>query len=312
MADPLRPFLESRGLWIVDGGSATALEAMGHDLSGSLWSARLLIEAPGAIRRMHTDFLEAGADCIVTATYQASVEGFMEHGLDAGRAADLIRSSVTLATEARDLFWERPESGEGRLRPLVAASVGPYGAFLANGSEFTGDYDLDEEGLHAFHGDRWRLLAESPADLLACETIPSRAEARALLRLFAETPGRRGWISFSCRDEEHLNDGTPLAEAASLCDPVAEVQAVGINCTSPALISPLVREARKGTAKPVVVYPNGGGVYDPIAERWRANPARPRWDDLAAEWFALGAKGIGGCCRVYPEDIAAMRRRLIR
>src|SRR5690606_35469724 len=160
------------------------------DLRDVLWSAKLLIEDPGVIRRAHLDYFAAGADVATTSSYQASVPGFVRRGLTPREARDLIRLSVTLAVQARD------EHGGG----LVAASVGPYGAFLANGAEYTGDYDLDEDGLVAWHRERFEILASAGADLLACETIPSLSEARALARLLRETPGVRAWVSFSCRD----------------------------------------------------------------------------------------------------------------
>ena len=200
--DPITAFLDAQDVVILDGGLATALEARGHDLRDRLWSARLLVDDPAAIRAVHEAYLEAGADCVTTASYQATIEGFLTRGLTDDRAIELLRLSVHLACEARDRFWRAGEARRGRLRPLVAASVGPYGAFLANGAEYTGDYDLDEDGLHAFHRRRFAILAGAGGDLLACETIPSRAEGRALARLIDETPGARAWLSFSCRDGE--------------------------------------------------------------------------------------------------------------
>jgi S-methylmethionine-dependent homocysteine/selenocysteine methylase len=198
---------------VLDGGLATALESHGQDLADPLWSARVLLEAPDLVRRVHMDYLAAGADCIATVTYQATFEGFTRRGLTDAEAGEAFHLAVRLALEARDDFWSEAGNRQGRLRPLVAASVGPYGAFLADGSEYTGAYDLDEAGLTAFHRRRWNLLAGSGVDLLACETIPSLVEARALLGLLSETAGRWAWLSFQCRDEARLADGTPLVEA---------------------------------------------------------------------------------------------------
>jgi len=309
--NPLEAFLRRQGVMVLDGGLATALEARGFDLSDELWSATVLLEAPEAIRRVHLDFLAAGADCITTASYQASLEGFRRRGLSREDGIELLRRSVALAIEARDAFWSEPANRESRLRPLVAASVGPYGAFLADGSEYLGRYRISDEKLTEFHRERWHVLAQSPADLLACETLPSAREAAVLLQLLDATPERWAWFSFSCRDDAHLCDGSPLVEAVRACDAHPRVAAVGINCTAPSHIAALIREARRGTEKPVIVYPNSGETYDPARHTWVAAPAGLDWGNSAAEWARLGAAGIGGCCRVGAEEIAGMRRRLL-
>jgi homocysteine S-methyltransferase len=309
--NPISEFVLRQGVMVLDGGLATALEARGFDLDDELWSAKVLLEAPDAIRQVHLDFLAAGADCITTSSYQASLEGFRKRGLSEAQGVDLLRDSVRLAIEARDAFWNIPGNRRGRLRPLVAASVGPYGAFLADGSEYTGDYGVDDDQLHGFHRSRWHVLADSQADLLACETIPSGSEARALLRLLRETPDRWAWLSFSCGDGAHLWDGTRLGDVARACDAEPQVAAVGINCTSPEFISPLIAEARTATQKPVIVYPNSGEEYDVAHRTWEGEPARVSLASASVEWAQVGAVGIGGCCRVGPEDIAEMRRRVI-
>ena len=188
--NPLLRTIDQQGFVVLDGGLATTLEARGYDLNDDLWSARVLLEEPDAIRQVHRDFLDAGADCIVTASYQASLTGFARRGLDADEGEALIRASVDLALEARQNFLDENDDSTVRPRPLVAASVGPYGAFLADGSEYTGQYDLDDAGLLEFHRERWRILADTPADLLACETIPSLRETSVLLSLLSDTPGR--------------------------------------------------------------------------------------------------------------------------
>lgn len=296
---------------MLDGGLATELEARGHDLNDELWSARLLLDAPEAVRQVHLDFLAAGADCIATITYQATVPGFRKRGLSDHEAVDLMRYAVQLAVDARNEFWDDPVNREGRLRPLVAASIGPYGAFLADGSEYTGDYDIDDDTLYWFHRVRWHVLADSQADVLACETIPSRREAMVLLRLLGESPGRWAWLSFSCRDETHLCDGSPLAEVARACDAEPELMAVGVNCVPPSAVGRMIDELRKGTTKPVIVYPNSGERYSAAAKAWQGAPPEIDWDDASAGWAERGVSGVGGCCRVRPETIASMRRRLV-
>lgn len=307
MNNPLQPFLHEQGYLVVDGGLATELEARGYDLGDDLWSARLLQDAPQAITQVHYDYLKAGADCIISASYQATIPGFMAHGLGEGQAVALLQRSVKLALDAREEFWTVPQHREGRLRPIVAASVGPYGAYLADGSEYTGDYDIDEEELLLFHRRRLHLLAACQPDLLACETIPSAEEGRALSRLLSETPRAVAWFSFSCRDEKHVNDGTPLAECLAPLDAIEQVVAVGINCTAPRHIAALVREAKRVTEKPIVVYPNSGERYDVAGRRWLGQSIPEEFAALSREWRAAGASLIGGCCRTAPEHIHSLR-----
>jgi homocysteine S-methyltransferase len=283
---------------VLDGGLATQLERLGADLRDELWSARLLLEEPELIRRVHADYFAAGADVATTASYQASLPGFARRGLDAAEAARLLRLSVELAGQARD------EAGRG----LVAASVGPYGAYLANGAEYTGDYDLDEDGLYAWHLPRWEILAAAGADLLACETIPSYPEARALDRLLRSAPEVKAWVSFSCRDGERLNDGTPIRRAAALFMGNPQVVAVGANCTAPRHLPGLISCLSGGL--PVVVYPNSGETWDAAGRRWLGLADPVEFGVAAVEWQRAGASLIGGCCRTTPEYIAQIRARL--
>lgn len=295
-ANPLLAPIERRGFAILDGGMGTELEARGHDLGDALWSARLLRDAPEAIAAVHRDYLDAGADCIVTASYQASFDGFQRAGIGREQAEALLLRSVELALLARG---DRPA--------LVAASVGPYGGALADGSEFTGTYDRDEEQLVEWHRQRFAVLAGAGADLVACETVPSFAEARALAHLISETPGLWGWISFCCKDEQHISDGTPLRECAAYLDAFDRVAAIGINCTPPRCISGLIGEVSTASRKPILVYPNSGQTWDAENKQWVG--ARDAADLLAGavEWRALGAGAIGGCCRTRPEDIRQLR-----
>lgn len=309
--NPLLPFLEKQSALILDGGLATTLENRGLVLDDELWSARILLEDPEAIRQVHRDFLTAGSDCITTATYQATLPAFMKQGLDSRQARVRMKLGANLAVAARDEFWSDEANRPGRRRPLVAASVGPYGAYLADGSEYTGNYGLSQEDLYRFHRDRWEILAAGPADLLACETLPSLTEAKVLLELLDQAPGRWAWFSFSCRDESSLCDGTPFAHAVELCAASSQVAAVGINCSAPEFISPLLEIGRRRTNKPLIVYPNSGEGYDASHKSWTDRPQRGQFPDLAVEWNTLGAKGIGGCCRIGPSAIQKLRRFLL-
>jgi homocysteine S-methyltransferase len=212
---------------------------------------------------------------------------------------------------ARDeLCGERREAGE-RPRPLVAASVGPYGAFLADGSEYRGDYGLDVEALVEFHRRRLEVLAASGADQLAVETVPSYPEAVALGELLGASAGLPAWVAFSCRDGRTLWDGTPLRRAVAAVASVPRVLAVGVNCTAPELITSLLREAAAVTDKPLVAYPNSGESYDAAARSWRPAARSIDWREACLEWHRAGARLIGGCCRTGPADVAALRSALV-
>lgn len=312
IAGPIGPFLEAQPVMILDGGLATELEARGCDLSDDLWSARLLMDRPELIGDIHREYLRSGADCIVTASYQATFEGFASQGLDREQSIGLLVRSVELACEARDSFWAEPCHRRRRLKPLVAASVGPYGAFLADGSEFSGDYRLDEGDLEQFHAARWEVLASSSADLLACETLPSRAESRALRRLLEASEGVYAWFSFSCGSGSSLNDGSPIDEVAAELEDCPQVVAVGVNCTPPEHIASLVDAVKRGTSKPIVVYPNSGERWDAGRRAWRArNPGEASWLSGCGLWRQRGARLIGGCCRTRPAEIATLRRTLL-
>jgi len=309
--NPLLPLLRNQTAIILAGGLATTLEDRGFDLDDDLWSARVLLEDPAAIDKVHHDFLTAGADCITTATYQASIPGFLRRGLDLEQARAQLENAVDLAVNARDEFWSRPGNRAGRVEPLVAACVGPYGAFLADGSEYSGNYDIDDGELADFHRERWNILACSRADLLGCETLPCLREAAVLLELLDQTPDRWAWFSFSCRDGSCLSDGTPFVEAVELCAAHPRVAAVGVNCTAPEFITPLMSKARDVTDLPLIAYPNSGEVFEPAGKTWQPGDQGQDMREAASEWLSLGVNVIGGCCRVGPEDIAKLRLTLL-
>lgn len=299
----IEEFLKRQHIAIIDGAMATELEARGCDLNDDLWSARVLLEQPELIRAVHLDYFNNGADIAITASYQATVDGFAKRGLSREQALDLIKKSVQLAQEARDEFWAKEENRVGRLRPLIAGSVGPYGAYLADGSEYRGDYNLSEDELIAFHRPRVEALIASGADLLACETIPCGIEARALIRLLAEFPNTLAWFTFTAKDGEHISNGERIADIAAFLDSQPQAAAIGINCTSPLHIPSLVREIKKNTNKPIIVYPNSGEYYSAVTNTWHGETSSDKFGLQSKEWYENGATLIGGCCRTTPGHI---------
>jgi homocysteine S-methyltransferase len=289
---------------VLDGGLATELEARGHDLSDRLWSARLLLSEPDAIEEVHLAYFRAGARVAITASYQASLEGFEAAGLDRATALQAIRRSVELAQGARRRFLEEEAAAVGRDpgRVLVAGSVGPYGAMLADGSEYRGDYDPGDAALSAFHRPRIDALVAAGADLLAVETIPTVREARVLVKLLDET-GVPAWISYTGRDGATTAAGEPFAEAIALAGSGRDVVAVGVNCTAPQHVRALLKIARTSTARPLIAYPNRGDTWNPESRTWRSDRAGTWEPAVVASWTALGADWLGGCCGTRPADI---------
>ena len=296
------------GFRVLDGGLATELERRGLDLSGPLWSANVLADAPREIEAVHLDYLRAGADILLTASYQASTYGFAELGIDRpeAAAASALRQAVAIAARARAVYAAQDP------RPVsIAASLGPYGAALHNGAEFHGDYRLSFGALVDFHSERLVVLAgaegESRPDLVAFETVPSLEEARAILHALSLYPAIPAWISFTCRDHRHTAHGELLRICAEVIDTAPQVLAIGINCTAPALVTSLIAEARAGTTKPIVVYPNSGEQWDAAQRCWTGHADVDGYAGLARQWFAAGAQMVGGCCRTGPDHVRAVR-----
>ncbi|MFI2763931.1 homocysteine S-methyltransferase [Streptomyces echinatus] len=286
------------GTVVLDGGLSNQLESAGHDLSDELWSARLLAELPEAVTEAHLAYFLAGASVAITASYQATFEGFEKRGTGRAEAARLLALSVELARAAA-----RRAAGAGIGRPLwVAASVGPYGAMLADGSEYRGRYGLSVAELEQFHRPRIEALAAAAPDVLALETVPDADEATALLRAVRGL-GVPVWLSYTV-DGGRTRAGQPLEEAFALAADADEVIAVGVNCCAPQDAGPAVEIAARVTGRPVVVYPNSGETWDAGARAWRGRTTFGAAQ--VAAWREAGARLIGGCCRVGPEAIAAI------
>jgi len=293
---------------ILDGGLATQLEAQGCDIGNVLWSASLLQSDPESIVTATRAYLDVGAECVATATYQASREGFASQGIAATMADELMLLSVKLAERARSEFLQ---ANPGiRFAPLIAASIGPYGAMLHDGSEYTGDYGVTAEALREFHESRLQLLDASDADVLAIETIPSRREAEVLVNLLCEckTPA---WISFSCRGGAHIVDGTPIEDVVSMFADHPIVAAIGVNCTPPQFVPELVRRLKSAApGKVAMAYPNSGETYHVGDNSWSGTVTPGDCAVAAESWVAAGAGIVGGCCRMGPDHIRAIREKL--
>jgi homocysteine S-methyltransferase len=288
-----------RGVRVLDGGFASELEYLGADISGPLWSAHVLEEAPENVVAVHRAFIEAGADCIETASYQVSRMGYAEVWLSAEQADAALLRSVELARRAAEEFPQR--------QVVVAASLGPYGAALHNGAEYHGNYDCSLAELVAFHRDRIDVLARAQGlqrpDVLAFETLPSLEEAQAIGGALAEWPELAVWFSFTCRDERHVAHGELLSDCAAAVAQLPQTVAIGVNCVRPQLVTALIGELKRATKKAIVVYPNSGEGWDASARGWTGSNDPTGYGAMAAEWFAAGAQMVGGCCRTRPAHI---------
>ncbi|XP_021291608.1 homocysteine S-methyltransferase 3 isoform X2 [Herrania umbratica] len=316
-------FLEKCGGYaVVDGGFATELERHGQDLNDPLWSAKCLISSPHLVRRVHLDYLDAGANVIITASYQATIQGFEAKGLSTKEAETLISRSVEIACEARQIYhdkctkdsWDFLDNGNITRRPvLVAASVGSYGAYLADGSDGNYGDSVTLETLKDFHRRRLQILATSGADLIAFETIPNKLEAQAYAELLEEEGiDIPAWFSFTSKDGINLVSGDSICDCASIAGSCKQVAAVGVNCTPPRFIHGAILSIRKVTNKPVVIYPNSGETYDAERKIWvkSTGVADEDFVSYVGKWRDAGAFLFGGCCRTTPNTIRAICRIL--
>ncbi len=301
--------LQQPGPILLDGGLSNQLEARGCDLDHPLWSALLLLQNPEEIVKVHLDYLQAGAQCLITASYQASVLGFAAMGLSERQSRELIVRSVDLARKAIAQFSKtHPDVVP---MPLVAASIGPYGAYLADGTEYHGRYNANAEQLKAFHRQRLLWLDNSEADVLALETIPNRVEVAVLAELLhgVSTPA---WLSLACADGERLNDGSEIAPVLAGLAEHPNIQAVGVNCTKPQYVPALIDTIKRHAPhKAIVVYPNSAEQYHCEDKSWSGQCDTEQYGRQALDWYRAGAKIIGGCCRIGPHHIAAVKAKIM-
>jgi homocysteine S-methyltransferase len=299
--------LDLSGLHVLDGAMATELERRGFNLDSPLWSAQVLRSFPDAIAAVHGAYLEAGADCLLTASYQVSAEGFEKIGYPPEEAttaaANTLRLSVALAEKVRSEY-----QAHSPRKIWIAASLGPYGAMLHNGAEYHGNYDCTFEELVGFHTRRIAVLTETNADFLAFESIPSLEEARAILAALETYPVLPAYVSFTCKDRTHVSHGEKLQACAQLLDKQPQLIGIGINCTRPDLLESLIGEASRVTTKPIIVYPNSGEEWDAVQQCWQGAGQVQQFGKLVRQWQAAGAQWIGGCCRTGPDHVRAVAK----
>lgn len=298
------------GVMVIDGSMSTALENMGCDLNNKLWTAKILAEQPAKIKAVHTGYFNSGADSGITASYQASFKGLMENGYSEAEAEAVIQRSVELFLEAREEWMSQHTD---RTAPLCLAGIGPYGAYLADGSEYRGHYGVSDEVLYAFHQKRAEVLWKAGADLLLFETQPSLHEALIEAEI-AEKLQADYMISFSCADGIHTNEGQKVSECtAILSQGHPHLHMLSVNCTKPKYISSLIHELKKGTDLPIAVYPNSGEIYDPATKTWeRDDEDTTSFEDYAFRWMCDGASAVGGCCTTvekHVRQIVSARRK---
>jgi len=319
--DPLQPFLAYQRFVMLDGGSATELERRGADIKDILWSSKMLIENPDLIQLVHEDYVRAGADIITACSYQASFEAFEKKGINHQEAKHLFELSIKLAKRAVENVWCRIKDGidsggtsvsmcKHRLKPLVAASLGPYGSY--EGSEFIGNYGKTVEELTNFHRPKLSAVLSAEPDLILFETIPcANEELEAIISLLKEPKFMNvpTIISFSCQDGQRTCCGEFIEEAIKETNKVNNVLAAGFNCTSPIYVADLVTRAKKVSQKPIIVYPNSGETWNKDTYCWENKPVEAFWTK-SKEWYIRGARIFGGCCRTTPHDIQQMRALL--
>ena len=305
MRQNLTEILTSSQLLITDGAAGTHLEAMGCDLNDDLWTAKVLKDNPELIKQLHRDYFQAGADFGVTVSYQATIAGYMSKGLSKLEAEELIKASASLLIEAREEWWQSEGKAQNRRYPITAASIGPYGAFLADGSEYRGDYELSKDELRQFHQQRIEILWNQGIDLIAAETIPRLDEALVIAEIVQELDAKC-WISFSARNETEICNGQDISPCIQALEAFDSVVAVGVNCTAPQYIGSLVIKMKAQTEKPIVVYGNLGNSYDANTKVWcdhGKGGVTTSYLDYAQSWQQLGAQIIGGCCGTTPSEI---------
>lgn len=306
MTGKIQELINETGKFVIDGSMSSALEAMGCDLNDSLWTAKVLLQEPELIKKVHKYYFRAGADCGITCTYQATVDGFMKRGLSRKAAENTIRGAVRLFLEAREEWWNEEEH-PGRVYPLCLGSIGPFGAYLADGSEYRGNYDISRDELKDFHEIQIKLVHEGGADVILCETVPSLDEALVQSEI-CEEKGLEYWISFSCQDGHRTCEGQEISDCAEVLRNRPHLQMIGVNCTQPQYVESLIKKMVEKGDKPVAAYPNNGSVYDPVTKTWKTPEAWMGFYSYALSYYRAGAAAVGGCCTTLAPEIQSARK----
>ena len=305
MKASLDEILTRNKIMAIDGSMSTALENLGAEHKNDLWTAQTLVDNPDLIKKVHINYFRAGADCGITCSYQATIPGLVKHGFTESQAEEIITRSVKIFQEAREQWWNNEGKAAGRVYPLCLGSVGPYGAYLADGSEYTGNYKIDDKNLRKFHRRRIELLNEAGSDLLLFETQPSLKEV-LIEASIAEELSADYWVSFSCADGKKINDGTKILDCArELSDKnlYPHLKMLGVNCTKPEYIVSLIRELKQVTDLPIGVYPNSGEIYDPNTKTWTHSENAKDFGAYALSYMEAGASAVGGCCTTVEKHI---------
>lgn len=310
----IQDVLDKTGIMVIDGSMSAILEELGADNSSSLWTAAALAEQPELVKQVHLEYFRAGADCGITCSYQATIPGLTAHGYSAEEAEKIIADSVKMFLEAREEWWDEEGREADRAYPVCLAGIGPYGAYLADGSEYRGNYGVDDQTLRDFHRRRMEILAEAGADVFLIETQPSLNEVLIEADI-AEDLGMDYWISFSCRDGLRINEGDLIRDcAAALSTGYPRLKMIGVNCSKPEYIVSLIHELRNATDLPVGVYPNSGFIYDPATKTWVVPEGRPDFRAYALEYMKAGASAVGGCCTTnayHIRQVAEVRDKYV-
>lgn len=319
----IQEIIDKNGVMVIDGSMSTALEHLGANLNSKLWTARALAESPELVKQVHLDYFRAGADCGITCSYQATIPGLMANGSTREEAEDLIARSVRIFLEAREEWWEAEGRKAGRAWPLCLAGIGPYGAYLADGSEYRGRYGVSDQVLDDFHRRRMEILHEAGADILLIETQPSLHEA-LLAADIAEELGADYWISFSCMDEKHICEGDLIRDCArAFAKDHPHLRMIGVNCSKPIYIAGLIKELRAGLQEaakdggrmiPIGVYPNSGEEYDAVTKTWHGVGDAKSFGEYAMDYMKAGADAVGGCCTTvasHVEQVIAARKEFV-
>ena len=303
MKASIKNVLEQNKILVIDGSMATALERLGADNSSALWTAGTLARRPDLVKQVHLDYFRAGADCGITCTYQATFPGLIKHGYSEGQAESIIADSIKIFLEAREQWWNEEGKEKGRVYPVCLAGIGPYGAYLADGSEYTGNYQVSDEELDTFHRKRLETVKEAGADVALIETQPSFHEAKIAAQICEEI-GLDYWISFSCKDGKHINEGKEIQDCVKeLSTGYPRLQMVGVNCTKPEYVASLIKEMKQGTDLPIGVYPNSGLIYDAKTKTWTQPEDILDFGSYATEYLEAGAVAVGGCCTTDVDQI---------